>query len=129
MAPGRERAHLVLFAHGSRDPLWRAPFESLLSRLRADLGEDRVSLAFMEFAPPDLEEAVAGARRAGYGFFRLLPLFLAGGAHVATDIPEQVARLRKRFPEIVVEVLRPVGEDARFADLMVTVAREAAARE
>ena len=57
---------------------------------------------------------------------RLLPLFMAAGAHLATDIPEQVALVRRRFPQITVEVLPPIGEDARVMRLVEQIAIEAA---
>jgi len=55
-----------------------------------------------------------------------LPLFMAAGAHLATDIPEQVALVRRRFPQITVEVLPPIGEDARVMRLVEQIAIEAA---
>ena len=117
---------LVLFAHGSKDPRWRAPFLDLVGNLRRDLGEDRVSLAFMEYAEPTLLDVAREAHDKGVGTLRVLPLFLAGGAHVAKDIPEQVAQVKKSFPEMSVEVMTPVGEDPRFVELLGRIAREGA---
>ena len=59
---------------------------------------------------------------------RLFPLFMAVGAHLATDIPEQVALVRRQFPQITVEVLPPIGEDARVMRLVEQLAIEAANR-
>jgi len=117
---------LVLFAHGSRDSRWRAPFERMLERLQADLGADGVDLAFMEFSPPSLMDAARRAEADGVRTLRILPLFLAGGAHVAKDIPEQVAAVRAIWPHLAIEVLAPVGEDPRFVDLLERIARESA---
>lgn len=118
------KTQLVLFAHGSRDPRWRAPFLELLADLRAQEGEDSVSLAFMEFAPPTLMDAARRAAAGGVTRLKLLPLFLAGGAHVARDIPEQVGQVKEAFPELEVDVLPPVGEDPRFASLLREITRE-----
>jgi len=118
------RSQLILFAHGSRDPRWRAPFLDLLENLRAELGRAGVSLAFMEFAEPTLMDVARDARGEGVEHLRLLPLFLAGGAHVAKDIPEQVAAVEKACPGLKVEVLDPVGEDPRFVELIARIARE-----
>lgn len=120
---------LVLFAHGSKDPRWRAPFLELLAALRAEMGDQAVSLAFMEFAEPGLLEVARLAAAAGFTRLRVLPLFLAGGAHVARDIPEQVTQVRKTFPSLRVDVLRPVGEDPRFTDLLLEICRESSAPE
>jgi sirohydrochlorin cobaltochelatase len=139
------KTQLVLFAHGSRDPRWRAPFLKLLEHLRSQEGEEAVSLAFMEFAPPTLvdvakEAAQRGVQRIlvdvakeaaqrGVQRIRLLPLFLAGGAHVARDIPEQVGRVMEALPHMQVDVLPSVGEDPRFESLLREIIREHARPE
>ena len=115
---------IVLFAHGSADPRWRAPFEALLRRLRTEMGEGAVDLAYMEFAAPTLQDVAERARREGVSTLRLLPLFLAAGGHVARDIPVQAEEVRRRHG-LQVEILPPVGEDPRFAALVEAIAREA----
>lgn len=117
-------SRLILFAHGSRDPRWRAPFKTMLESLQADLGEGAVDLAFMEFSPPTLLDVAACAAAGGVASLRLLPLFLAGGAHVAKDIPEQVAQVKAAYPRMQIDVLSPVGEDPRFVRLLEEIARE-----
>ena len=117
---------LVLFAHGSRDPVWRSHFEKLTSDLQRDLGPELVELAYMEFASPTLEEIVSKAYDRGVGRFHLLPLFLAGGAHVANDIPEQVDAVKALFLDATVNVLPPIGEHRRFRILLKVLAQEAA---
>ena len=117
-------ALLVLFAHGSRDPNWRRPFEKLKSLALDDLGPGKVELAYMEFHQPGLEEIARKAWSEGIGHIRLLPLFLAGGAHVANDIPEQVQAVKRHLPYMVVDVLDPVGENPRFRSLLRDITRE-----
>ena len=119
-------ALLVLYAHGSRDPVWRSYFEKLASDLQRDLEPDMVELAYMEFASPTLEDIVSSAYEQGVRRFRLLPLFFAGGAHVANDIPEQVDAVRALFPDATVDILPPVGEHRRFRTLLKVLAQEAA---
>jgi sirohydrochlorin cobaltochelatase len=69
------------------------------------------------------------AAQRGVQRIRLLPLFLAGGAHVARDIPEQVGWVMKALPEMQVDVLPPVGEDHRFENLLREITREHARPE
>lgn len=118
---------LVLLAHGSPDPRWRAPFEELAEHLRKTLGDKRVRLAYMEFAAPSLEE-VAGelAREAeGQCRLRILPLFMAGGGHVDRDIPALVAALGWKYPEIETEILPPVGEHPKVVAALREIAEAA----
>ena len=130
--PGRARESvcLVLLAHGSKDPRWRAPFERLASELQQDLGTRAVRLAYMEFTGPtlmDVAQECAGQMNLNLRLLPL-PLFMAVGAHLAKDIPEQVAEIRGQFPQLPVEVLPPIGEDARLVALVENIAREAARR-
>jgi sirohydrochlorin cobaltochelatase len=122
-------SRLILFAHGSRDPRWRRYFEDLAKDLGSELGEKRVGLAYMEFSPPTLEDLVGETAAMGIHRLRLLPLFMAGGAHVAKDIPEQVAEALKRFPSLEIELLPPIGEDQRVVSLLRQIARESALKE
>ena len=119
------KARLVLYAHGSGDPRWRQTFERLESDLQRELGETKVRLAYMEFAEPSLDDIAADSMREGYEVLRILPLFLAGGAHLANDLPEQVRAVSASHPGLEVEVLQPVGEDPRFLRLIRELVREA----
>jgi len=116
----------VLFAHGSRDPVWRGRFERLASELSSAVGPGEVRLAYMEFTGPTLAEVVDQAAQEGVGRVVILPLFLASGGHVANDIPPQVAEARSLHPEIEILLLPPVGEDPRFAALVGEILAEAA---
>ena len=55
----------------------------------------------------------------------VLPLFMSGGGHVSGDIPEQVREAEHRFEGLAIEVLGPVGEDARVVGAMAEIARAA----
>lgn len=117
-------ARLILLAHGSRDPRWRAPFETFAMALQADLGADKVRLAYMEFVPPTLTDMAEEASRDAVQQLKILPLFMAGGAHVDRDIPEQVTVVRERFPHLDFSVLPPIGEHPRFVALMQEIVKE-----
>ena len=117
-------SRLILLAHGSRDPRWRAPFETFAATLQAKLGEGKVRLAYMEFVSPSLTDIAEEASREAVQQLKILPLFMAGGAHVDRDIPEQVTEVRGRFPHLEVSVLPPIGEHPRFVALMQEIVKE-----
>lgn len=119
---------LVLLAHGSKDQRWGAPFEQIVQELKKELGEQRVRLAYMEFMEPTLMDVARECVQQFKLNLRVLPLFMAAGAHLATDIPEQAALVQRQFPQITVEVLPTIGEDARVMRLVEEIAIEAANR-
>ena len=55
MSPARPG--LMLFAHGSRDARWAAPFEAVAARIRALRPGVPLQLAFLEQMRPTLSEA------------------------------------------------------------------------
>jgi sirohydrochlorin cobaltochelatase len=115
---------LILLAHGSPDPRWRAPFQTLAEAVGREQGGSRVKLAYMEFSPPTLADAARQARQEGFTVLRLLPLFMAAGAHVERDIPAQADTLRRNFPELTVEILPVVGEHPRVRAALQEISRE-----
>lgn len=120
-----KRSCLILLAHGSPDPRWRAPFEKLLATLQSTCGPERVRLAYLEFAAPTLYEAAGAAARAGFCHLLILPLFMAGGGHVDRDIPVQVEQLGWELPEVEIDILPPVGEDPRVVAAISDIVQEA----
>ncbi len=115
---------LVLLAHGSRNPGWRAPFEALLRDLRREAGEDRICLAYLQLAEPSLSNVVRDLETAGTRAIRILPLLISTGNHAEGDIPAEVAALRKKHPDIAIEILPPIGSHPRFKTMMRELVRE-----
>jgi sirohydrochlorin cobaltochelatase len=54
---------------------------------------------------------------------RLLPLFLAKGSHLCQDVPAQLAQLKTKFPDLVIDLLPPIGENPQFAESLQTVVK------
>lgn len=115
---------VVLLAHGSRDPRWRAPFERLAGTLARDLGAARVRMAYMEFASPSLVDVAAEAARDGVTRLSVLPLFMAGGGHVDHDIPVLAREVEGRHPGMIVEVAGAIGEEPRVVAAIEEIARD-----
>lgn len=105
-----KRSALVLFAHGARDPEWSVPFRKIRSKVAARCRGLTVELAFLEFTPPTLADAVGRLAGAGHVRITIAPLFMAQGGHVKQDLPRLVAELQARYPKAALELLPAVGE-------------------
>ena len=99
---------VILFAHGAREPGWAQPFESIRDRLRED--GTLVELAFLEFMSPDLDEAAAKLVDKGIETVIIVPLFLAQGAHLKRELPEKLAKIRKRHAKTEFRVTSALGD-------------------
>ena len=100
----------ILIAHGAREASWALPLRRVADCVVAQAPDLRVELAFMELMPPDLGECAE--KLVGEGFRRILvvPLFIARGGHLMRDIPEQLATLHQKHPEVTFDLAPPVGE-------------------
>jgi sirohydrochlorin cobaltochelatase len=101
---------LILFAHGSRNPAWRRPFDRLLKEV-VKRGDCQAILAFSEIMSPGLVEAVQSLAAAGAKSVVIVPLFLGGGLHVRGDLPRLAAQARAASG-IRVRVAKAIGDDA-----------------
>ena len=113
---------LILVAHGSHDARWRASVEKLTESLQAELGPDKVRLAYMDCTPPTLEDVVSDALRAGVAGFRVLPLFVTDEGHVDRDIRPVVEQLRQEHESASVELMPAVGQHPLFRELLARIA-------
>lgn len=101
---------LILFAHGARDPGWRAPLDALADRLRAQLPGVDVGCAFLELMSPALPDAVAAAAAAGARRIAIAPVFWAAGKHLRYDVPVLLAQARAAFPHVSIDIWPVLGE-------------------
>ncbi len=113
---------IVLFAHGSRDPLWRLPMDAVAQRITALNPAARVVCAFLELTTPDLPSAVAELVADGMQRITVVPLFLGVGKHAREDLPLLMAELHTAHPSVTFTLQAAVGEDPRLTDLLARIA-------
>lgn len=113
---------IVLFAHGSRDPLWRKPIEAIAARTLAMAPENLVRCAYLELTEPSLYDCVAELARQGISAIKVVPLFLGVGRHAREDLPVLMAGLMTRYPHIQFTLEPAIGEDERLIDLVAHMA-------
>ena len=103
--------HIILIAHGSKDSRWLEPFKKLEEELIKEVGKDKLSLCYLDFAKPNLESIVEKAYKKKIKSFKIIPLFMAGGGHVAVDIPEQAKKILEKYPDVTLKMTPAIGED------------------
>ena len=113
---------IVLFAHGSRDPLWHRPMEAVAERIREQSPGTNVACAYLELSQPDLPTAVADLVREGANAIRIVPMFLGVGRHAREDLPALVQELRNTHPALSITLQSAVGENERLVTLLAAIA-------
>lgn len=112
----------ILFAHGSRDPLWNQPMQAVAQRMRAIDPAVRVQCAYLELMQPDLATAVRGCVDEGCDEIVVVPMFLGVGRHARHDLPALVGALTQTMPGVRIRLQPAVGEDIRVVELLARVA-------
>ena len=116
------RRAIILFAHGSRDPLWHLPIEAVAAAIRARDSDALVGCAYLELSTPDLAQCATDLIAAGARQLRVFPLFLGVGKHAREDLPQLVAQLRAAHPDVKVELMAAAGEHPLLTSLMADIA-------
>jgi len=113
---------IVLFAHGSRDALWRAPIEAVAAHISARQPDALVRCAYLELCAPSLPEAAMELVAEGAGHIRVFPLFFGVGKHAREDLPLLIEQIRAAHPGVAIELLPAAGEHAQLTALMADIA-------
>jgi sirohydrochlorin cobaltochelatase len=101
---------ILFFGHGSRDPNWRVPFDAILEDFRGMHAAKLSELAFLEFMQPDFAASVAALVAQHAEQIRVIPLFLAAGAHTRKDLTALIETAQAKHPEVRFTVAPPIGE-------------------
>ena len=118
-----EKTHgTILFAHGSRDPLWRLPIEAVARQVQHIAPQAQVRCAYLELMAPDLPTSVAELATQGVTSVTVVPMFLGVGRHAREDLPLIMADLTIKHPHIAFELKPAIGEDTQMIELMARIA-------
>ena len=82
---------IILFAHGSRDPRWHKPIQSVAQRIEQRSPETAVRCAYLELTEPDLPHVAQELIDQGATSLSVVPLFLGVGRHAREDLPQLIA--------------------------------------
>jgi len=113
---------IVLFAHGSRDPLWHRPIQAVADAIALRAPATPVACAYLELSTPDLHAACAGLIGQGANALSIVPMFLGVGKHAREDLPALMTQMRLHWPDVDFQLQAAVGENPRLIALLADIA-------
>ncbi len=113
---------LVLFAHGSRDPLWHRPIQAVAQAIARQSPGTRVACAYLELSQPELTQVTSELAAEGIRHITVVPMFLGVGRHAREDLPQLLAQLRTQYPDLVFQLMPAVGENPEVVEMLAAVA-------
>jgi len=117
----------ILFGHGSSDPAWRVPIDTVAQRMLESAPQALVRCAFLERTEPDLDTTVGELVQQGVNDIKIVPMFLGVGRHAREDMPLLVANLQTVHPQVSFKLNPSVGEEPLVVDLLARIAMQPAA--
>ncbi|MDO5624113.1 MAG: CbiX/SirB N-terminal domain-containing protein [Pseudomonadota bacterium] len=112
----------ILFAHGSRDPAWRAPIEAVAARMRQLAPARPVACAYLELTAPDLPTAVRTLHAEGAEHIAIWPMFIGAGRHLSEDLPRLLTGLRTAHPHLRLSLHPAIAEHPAVLQAMAQAA-------
>ncbi len=117
---------LILIAHGSRRKASNDEVRKLAATMnQMEHGFDRVSCAFLELAEPLIPDGIRQSIAGGAKEIIVLPYFLSAGRHVVEDVPADVEKVQKEFPEVTISLTPYLGSAPSIADAVLQLALDA----
>ena len=113
---------LVLFAHGSRDPLWHRPIQAVAQAIAMQSPGTRVACAYLELSQPELPQVTSELAAEGIKHITVIPMFLGVGRHAREDLPQLLSQLRTQYPDLVFQLMPAVGENPEVVEMLAAVA-------
>lgn len=121
----KRRIGVIVLAHGSKRKTANDGLLKVAEMLRAMNRWDVVEPAFLQFASPTLEDVALKLAQDGCTRIVVIPLLLFTGQHVASDIPEELERVKKAHQKVEFIYANNIGPDPRIAQIAADRIEEA----
>ena len=113
---------IILFAHGSRDPMWHKPIQAVAERINQRSPSTVVRCAYLELTDPNLPHVANDLVAEGATSLNVVPMFLGVGRHAREDLPALIQTLKTAHPAVNIHCQPAVGEQDSLLDLLAEIA-------
>jgi len=119
MASTSETTGLLIVCHGSPLRAANEGFIDMVGRIAARLGMSNVLPAFYALVRPNIQDQIAELASRGVDRIVVMPYFLFKGQHVGIDIPNILAQCHEWFPQVTLELMPTLENDAAVETVVV----------
>lgn len=113
---------LIIVAHGSKVHSSNEEIIEITNKIRLEVNDEvnhLITHAFLEITEPSIFHSINKAVLENCKVIKIFPYFLAAGKHVQEDIPNEIKRFKKRFPEIDFILLPHFGKCAGIESMIL----------
>ncbi|MBE5660379.1 sirohydrochlorin chelatase [Staphylococcus sp. SS251] len=108
----------IIVAHGMRRGRQNQALEAFISELVKD-DIHHYDIAFLESEHQDLETVMTTLIQSGVDHFKIVPLLIFSAMHYLKDIPNIVHEMKRRYPDIKIEVSEPLGTHPLMTEIIM----------
>lgn len=116
---------LLIMAHGSRIAEANKAAQQVAEMVREITGFEIVEVAYRELHAPDIQTGIDACVARGAERILLMPYFLFMGAHVQSDLPEEIEVAQKRHPGVIMAMGGHLGVHRKLAEIEAERVNEA----
>ncbi|MGD6781779.1 sirohydrochlorin chelatase [Sutcliffiella horikoshii] len=107
---------ILYVGHGTRSKKGAEEAKGFLERVIARVDAPIQEISFLELTEPYIPAGFERCVEKGATEITVVPIFLLTAGHIKEDIPEALAGLRLKYPEVRVEIAPAFGVQERIVD-------------
>ncbi|MFW0884130.1 sirohydrochlorin chelatase [Candidatus Acidulodesulfobacterium sp. H_13] len=113
------RETIILLGHGSRRIEANDILRSIVKIIKPKFPDEYMECAFLEFAEPNINDALENAANGGSNLIYVIPYFLYSGNHVSRDIPNILKEFSVKYPNVNIKYGDYLGIDEKLSELAI----------
>ncbi|MFY4773817.1 sirohydrochlorin chelatase [Metabacillus sp. RGM 3146] len=107
---------ILYICHGSRVKKARDEAVDFIQECQKTISVPIQEISFLELAEPSIAEGFETCIQKGATQIAVVPLLLLTAVHAKKDIPREIAKLHKKYPDISITYGKPIGVQESMAD-------------
>ena len=113
---------LILVAHGSKVKSSNDEIAQIALKIKNSVKENDLLVfhAFLELTEPSIFMAINKALNENCTKIKIFPYFLAAGKHVQEDIPNELKKFKKQYPDIEFAILPHIGKCNGIENMIIS---------
>ncbi|KAB7672596.1 sirohydrochlorin chelatase [Bacillus sp. B1-b2] len=109
---------VVYIGHGSRLVEGTQHFTEFINEVKKEVHIPVQEIAYLELTSPSIFETMEKVIKAGAKDILVVPVLLFAAAHFKRDVPEELASVQERFPEVNFYVSKPFDTHPKMVNLI-----------
>ncbi|KIL51765.1 sirohydrochlorin chelatase [Jeotgalibacillus campisalis] len=114
---------ILYIGHGTRSKKGANEAKQFLEAVMGYVNAPIQEVSFLELTPPFIEEGFRRCVERGATEIKIVPIFLLTAGHIKQDIPDEIAPLHKRYPDISITTTEALGVQEVILDAIAELVK------